>query len=50
MEHSQDEATEAMLGEIIAKEVMSLRHFSTTPMVRKDWVKKRAMFMMAPAH
>ena len=37
-----------MLGEIIAQGSDVVRHFSTTPMVKKDWVKKRAMFMMAP--
>ena len=47
MEHSRDEATEAIMGEIIAQ-VLSLHRLSTTPMVRKDGVKKRAMFMMAP--
>ena len=45
MDHSRDEEEEAMLGEIIAQ-VMSLRRFSETPMVWKDRVKKRAMFMM----
>ena len=49
MEHSRDEETKAMLGDII--EVMKLRHFSSTPMVSwKNWVKKRAMFMMDSAH
>ena len=46
MDHSRDEATEEMLGEIIAQGVMSLHRFSETPMVWKDRVKKRAMFMM----
>ena len=48
MEHYRDEATEAMLGEIIAEGTDLIASFSTTSLVRKDWVKKRAMFMMAP--
>ena len=48
MEHSRDEETEAMLGEIIANGSDDVAHFSSTPMV--SWMKKRAMFMMASAH
>ena len=49
MEHPRDEETEDMLGDIIAKEVMSLHRFSTTPMVWKDRVlKKKVMSMKAP--
>ena len=41
MEHPRDEATEAVLGDISHKEVMSSSRFSTTPMVWKNRVKKQ---------
>ena len=51
MGHSRDEATEAMLGHIIAQGSDEVASFlNDTDGQLEGLVKKRAMFMMASAH
>ena len=51
MEHSQDRATEVMLGDIIAQGSDVVASFlNDTDGQLEGLVKKRAMFMMASAH